>query len=98
MQKAVVSVCGPVAELVFAVALLILARFTSGFLQVFLLICSEFAFMAVIHMLPFSGYDGEKIWKYSRGLWAVLFSLMSLGPVLGFFILRHAIGIIKTLT
>lgn len=72
-QNGIISVAGPITNLILGLALVFVAAFLSGFLQTVFVYAGIINFMfAAFNLLPFLVLDGTKVIAWKPSLWLVL--------------------------
>jgi Zn-dependent protease len=84
------AVAGPIVNIIIAMALLVMMpALGSGWLfEAVLAGASINSFLAVFNLIPFSIFDGHKVYRWNRRLWALLFVICLAMTVYTTFILQ----------
>ena len=73
-ENGIISIAGPLTNLVIGFFFLTTALFSSGMLQTIFLIGSQINFyLGFFNMLPLFVLDGKKVFDWNKGIWAVTF-------------------------
>jgi Zn-dependent protease len=73
------AIAGPIVNVILAAGLVSLVPIASGWLLEAILAGAAInSFLAVFNLIPFAIFDGQKVYAWSRKIWAILF-IASLG-------------------
>jgi len=72
-KNGIISIAGPVTNLILAILFFALLQFSSGFLNT----VADYGFrintiLALFNMIPFWMFDGAKVWKWNKFAWGLV--------------------------